>query len=266
MLKIIALDKTFSLDTNPLNDKHAIDNVSLDINDGDFITIIGSNGSGKSTLLNLIAGSFAPDRGQILLDDEDIVKLKNHQRSRFIGRVFQDPMVGTIGDMMVEENMFLASRRGQAMGLSWGLKKKYRTVFETMLAPLGLGLEKRLNDRMKTLSGGQRQSVTICMATMNSPRLLLLDEHTAALDPETAKTVMKITDEIVRKQKLTTIMVTHNMRDAINFGNRLIMMANGKIIFDCQGKEKAELTVEGLIKKFSEVASGDVLPDSLILG
>jgi len=266
MLKIIGLDKTFSLDGNLINDKRAIVDVNLEIGDGEFVTIIGSNGSGKSTLLNLIAGSISPDRGKILLDGRDIVALKNHTRSRFIGRVFQDPMVGTIGDMMVEENMFLASRRGEPTGLSWGLKKRYRAQFACMLEPLGLGLEKRLGERMKTLSGGQRQSVTLCMATMNNPRLLLLDEHTAALDPETAKTVMTITDDIVRDQALTTIMVTHNMKDAIRYGTRLIMMASGRIVFDCCGEQKMRLTVEELIKKFGELSSGAVLPDSLILG
>ncbi|MDD4303430.1 MAG: ATP-binding cassette domain-containing protein [Bacilli bacterium] len=264
MLDIINLDKTFVLDGQETNKKHAIDHLSLRIEEGDFITIIGSNGSGKSTLLNLIAGSIEPDEGQILLDNENIVTLKNHRRSRFIGRVFQDPMLGTIGDMMVEENMFLANHRGKNTGLAWGLKKKQREAFQNMLEPLGLGLETRLGERMKNLSGGQRQSITLTMATMNSPRLLLLDEHTAALDPETAKIVMQITDDIVKKAHLTTIMVTHNMRDAIRYGNRLIMMADGKIIFDARDEEKAQLTVEELIKKFSE-KTGDVLPDTVIL-
>ncbi|MDD3938463.1 MAG: ATP-binding cassette domain-containing protein [Bacilli bacterium] len=264
MLDIINLDKTFILDGQESNKKHAIDHLNLRIEDGDFITIIGSNGSGKSTLLNLIAGSYEPDEGQIILDGQNIVTLKNHVRSRFIGRVFQDPMIGTIGDMMVEENMFLANHRGQPTGLAWGLQKKQKKHFEELLAPLGLGLETRLSERMKNLSGGQRQSITLTMATMNHPRLLLLDEHTAALDPETAKIVMRITDDIVRKAHLTTIMVTHNMRDAIRYGNRLIMMADGKIIFDCRDKEKEQLTVEELIKKFSE-KTGDVLPDTMIL-
>ncbi|MFA5421531.1 MAG: ATP-binding cassette domain-containing protein [Bacilli bacterium] len=264
MLDIINLDKTFILEGQASNDKHAINHLDLSIADGDFITIIGSNGSGKSTLLNLIAGSVAPDDGQILLDGTNIVTMKNHRRSRFIGRVFQDPTVGTIGDMMVEENMFLAHQRGKGATLRWGLKKRSRTYFEKILQPLELGLESRLSERMKNLSGGQRQSITITMATMNSPRLLLLDEHTAALDPETAKIVMRITDDIIRKANLTTIMVTHNMRDAIRYGNRLIMMADGKIIFDCRDDEKAHLTVEQLITRFSE-KTGDVLPDTVIL-
>ncbi|MDY0345071.1 MAG: ATP-binding cassette domain-containing protein [Bacilli bacterium] len=264
MLNIINLDKTFVLDGQESNKKHAINHLDLTIDEGDFISIIGSNGSGKSTLLNLIAGSIEPDEGSIILDGQNIVPYKNHYRSRFIGRVFQDPMIGTIGDMMVEENMFLANRRGQKATLSWGLKKKQKTYFENLLAPLGLGLETRLGERMKNLSGGQRQSITLTMATMNSPRLLLLDEHTAALDPETAKIVMRITNDIVRQANLTTIMVTHNMRDAIRYGNRLIMMADGKIIFDCRDEEKNKLTVEELIKKFSE-KTGDVLPDTVIL-
>ena len=264
MLEIINLDKTFVLEGQSSNNKHAIDHLNIKIEDGEFITIIGSNGSGKSTLLNLIAGSIEPDSGLILLDGLNIIAMKNHRRSRFIGRVFQDPMIGTIGDMMVEENMFLADHRGKSTNLSWGLKKKQRLYFEELLKPLGLGLETRLNERMKNLSGGQRQSVTLTMATMNSPRLLLLDEHTAALDPETAKIVMRITNDIVQKSNLTTIMVTHNMRDAIRYGNRLIMMADGKIIFDCRNEEKAKLSVEDLIKKFSE-KTGDVLPDTVIL-
>ncbi|NCA96713.1 MAG: ATP-binding cassette domain-containing protein [Bacteroidia bacterium] len=264
MLEIRNLDKKFILDGQANNVKHAIDHLNLKIDDGDFITIIGSNGSGKSTLLNLIAGSIEPDEGQIILDGEDIIKMKNHRRSRFIGRVFQDPMVGTIGDMMVEENMFLAHRRGKKTTLRWGLKKKQRLFFEELLSPLGLGLENRLGERMKNLSGGQRQSITLTMATMNAPRLLLLDEHTAALDPETAKLVMRITNDIVNQAHLSTIMVTHNMRDAIRYGNRLIMMADGKIIFECQGEAKTKLSVEDLIKKFSE-KTGDVLPDSVLL-
>ena len=264
MLDIINLDKIFVLDGQANNSKHAINQLNLKIEDGEFITIIGSNGSGKSTLLNLIAGSIQSDEGQILLDGENILLMKNHRRSRFIGRVFQDPMLGTIGDMMVEENLFLAHHRGKSATLNWGLKKKQRAIFEEILTPLGLGLESRLNERMKNLSGGQRQSITLTMATMNNPRLLLLDEHTAALDPETAKIVMRITDDIVQKAKLTTIMVTHNMRDAIRYGSRLIMMADGKIIFDCRGEEKANLTVEDLIIKFSE-KTGDVLPDTVIL-
>jgi putative ABC transport system ATP-binding protein len=264
VLDIINLDKTFILDGQTANNKHAIDHLNLHIDEGDFITIIGSNGSGKSTLLNLIAGSIEPDEGQILIDNENIVAIKNHRRSRFIGRVFQDPMIGTIGDMLVEENMFLAHRRGKSTTLRWGLKRNQKAYFEDLLKPLGLGLENRLGERMKNLSGGQRQSVTLTMATMNNPRLLLLDEHTAALDPETAKIVMRITNEVVKKAKLTTIMVTHNMRDAIRYGNRLIMMADGKVIFDCRDEEKANLTVEELIKKFSE-KTGDVLPDTVIL-
>jgi len=264
MLEIINLDKTFVLEGQSANNKHAIDHLNIKIEDGEFITIIGSNGSGKSTLLNLIAGSIEPDSGHILLDGLNIIAMKNHRRSRFIGRVFQDPMIGTIGDMMVEENMFLAHHRGKSTNLSWGLKKKQRLYFEELLKPLELGLETRLSERMKNLSGGQRQSITLTMATMNSPRLLLLDEHTAALDPETAKIVMRITNNIVQKANLTTIMVTHNMRDAIRYGNRLIMMADGKIIFDCRNEEKAKLSVEDLIKKFSE-KTGDVLPDTVIL-
>lgn len=264
MLEIKNLDKKFILDGQTSNVKHAIDHLNLQIEDGEFVTIIGSNGSGKSTLLNLIAGSLEPDEGQIILDGDNIVKMRNHRRSRFIGRVFQDPNMGTIGDMMVEENMFLAFRRGKSTTLRWGLKKKQRIAFAEMLKPLGLELENRLGERMKNLSGGQRQSITLTMATMNTPRLLLLDEHTAALDPETAKIVMRITNDIVSKSHLTTIMVTHNMKDALRYGNRLIMMADGKIVFDCQNDVKKSLSVEDLIHKFNE-KTGDILPDSVVL-
>jgi putative ABC transport system ATP-binding protein len=266
MLECVNLEKTFHLDNNPLNDKKALQGVSLTIHDGDFITVIGGNGSGKTTLLNLIAGVHSPDRGHILIDGEDITNLGEHKRARFIGRVFQDPMQGTIADISIFENLVLASNRGHKPSpFKWALTKEKKEAFAALLKPLNLGLENRLEAKIGTLSGGQRQSVTLLMATMSDPRLLLLDEHTAALDPKTAKTVMALTDQIVTERKLSTLMITHNMKDAIKYGNRLIMMSNGKIIFEAEGEAKEKLTVEELLQKF-QAASDDDLPDSLVLG
>jgi putative ABC transport system ATP-binding protein len=265
MLSCVNLKKTFHLDNNPLNDKKALQGVSLTINDGDFITVIGGNGSGKTTLLNLIAGVHHVDAGTITLDGEDITDLPEHKRARFIGRVFQDPMQGTIADISIFENLVLASNRGKRPSpFKWALTKEKKEGFAELLKPLNLGLENRLDAKIGTLSGGQRQSVTLLMATMSDPRLLLLDEHTAALDPKTAHTVMELTNQIVTEKKIPTLMITHNMKDAIRYGNRLIMMSDGKIIFEAAGAEKQKLTVEELLAKF-QAASEDV-PDSLVLG
>lgn len=263
MLEIKNLSKTFRLDSNKENDRLALDNLSVSIKDGEFVTIIGGNGSGKTTLLNMIAGVFPSDEGLIILNGKDITKTKEHRRAKMIGRVFQDPMVGTVATMSVEENLSLAYRRGLRPTLRWGLTGRNRDRFESELASLHLGLESRLFAKAGLLSGGQRQALTLVMATLRRPELLLLDEHTAALDPKTAKTVMDLTETIVSDNNLTTIMITHNMKDAIRYGNRLLMMSEGHIILDVSGNAKNQLTIEELIKKFSN--SGDELPDEMLL-
>ena len=263
MLRIDNIYKTFHLDNNPENDKHALQGVSLTIEEGDFITVIGSNGSGKTTLLNSISGIFPVDSGHIYLDDQDITKKKDYQRAQYVGRVFQDPMQGTIADMSLFENLSIASRRGAKQSpFRWALSSNQREAFKDLLRPLGLGLEDRLETPMGTFSGGQRQAVTLLMASMSHPKILLLDEHTAALDPKTAKTIMELTDKIISETKTPALMITHNMKDAIKYGNRLIMMDGGKIIYDCRGEEKAKLTIEDLIKLFSSI--GEV-PDTVLL-
>lgn len=263
MLEVIDAHKTFHLDDNPENDKYALRGVSLNLADGDFISVIGSNGSGKTTLLNLIAGVFPLDQGKILLNGEDIGKLPVHKRAKFIGRVFQDPMVGTIADITLFENLSIASRRGRKQSpFRWALTHESEQHFKNILAPLGLGLEDRLNAPMGTFSGGQRQSVTLLMATLSRPDVLLLDEHTAALDPSTAKKVMELTEKIVTESKIPTLMITHNMKDAIRYGNRLIMMDGGQIVYECSGEEKKNLKTKDLIDKFPH----SDLPDSVVLG
>ena len=248
MLELKNLYKTFNAGT--VNEKRAIDGLDLTLEDGDFVTIIGGNGAGKSTTLNLIAGVFPADQGNIILDGVDITRLPEHKRAKHLGRVFQDPMMGTAATMGIEENLALANRRGQRRTLRPGITAQEREKFRKQLAALGLGLEDRMTSKVGLLSGGQRQALTLLMATLKKPRLLLLDEHTAALDPKTADKVLQITEEIVARDKLTTLMVTHNMKHAIQYGNGLIMMDAGKVVVDIRGEEKKNLTVRDLLEKF----------------
>jgi len=264
MLEVKNLNITFFPKT--VNEKKAINDISLTINDADFITVIGTNGAGKSTLLNIISGSLEQDSGNVVINGKDVSKVHEHNRAKYIGRVFQDPRVGTCPDLTIEENLSLDKRRGQRRTLRKGLTKKEKEEYKNLLASLNLGLESRLKTKVGMLSGGQRQAITLLMATLVRPEILLLDEHTAALDPKTAKTVLEITDKIIKEQHLTTFMVTHNMKDAIKYGNRLIMMANGKIVLDIKGKDKENLTVKDLLAKFEEVSGGESLSDSTILG
>lgn len=263
MLEIKNVVKTFFKGT--VNEKTALNGINLVLEEGDFVTVIGGNGAGKSTLLNSIAGVFPVDEGQIVIDGTDVTRMPEYKRAAFIGRVFQDPMMGTAGNMQIEENMLLALRRGKKLGLKWAFVADERKIFKEQLAKLGLGLENRLNSHMGLLSGGQRQSITLLMATMLHPQLLLLDEHTAALDPKTAANVLNLTNEIVTENNLTTLMITHNMRDALRFGNRLIMMDNGRVIFDVKGEEKQKLTVTDLLERF-ETAGDGAVSDRMVLG
>ena len=262
MLKITNLQKTFNPGT--VNAKTALKGLNLELKDGDFVTVIGGNGAGKSTLLNAISGVWKPDYGTIEIDGVDVTSMPEHKRAKYLGRVFQDPMKGTAPDMEIAENLSIAARRGTKRKLVRGIKKNERQEYRELLATLELGLEDRLSSKVGLLSGGQRQAVTLLMATLRRPKLLLLDEHTAALDPKTADKVLRITDKIVSENHLTTLMITHNMRDAIKHGNRLIMMNEGKIVYDVSGEEKKNLTVEDLMKKFSEV--GGHFSDRAILG
>ena len=246
MLQLKGIYKTFNAGT--VNEKRAIDNLNLTLEDGDFVTIIGGNGAGKSTTLNLIAGG---DAGMIHLNGYDLTNLPEHKRARFLGRVFQDPMMGTAATMGIEENLALAYRRGQKRGLGSGITNEERERYREKLATLGLGLENRMTSKVGLLSGGQRQALTLLMATLRKPDLLLLDEHTAALDPKTADKVLQITEEIVARDNLTTLMVTHNMKNAIQYGNRLIMMDAGRVVVDIRGEEKKNLTVRDLLEKFN---------------
>lgn len=263
MLKIKAIEKTFNAGT--INEKKALDGVSLHLNPGDFVTIIGGNGAGKSTLMNAITGVWPVDNGSIVLDGINVTGLPEHKRAKYIGRVFQDPMMGTAPDMQIIENLALAYRRGKKRTLKWGITKKEKELFHEKLKILGLGLEDRMTSKVGLLSGGQRQALTLLMATLQKPKLLLLDEHTAALDPTTAAKVLEISEEIIYKDKLTAMMITHNMNDAIAHGNRLIMMNNGKIIYDVKGKEKKELTKADLMAKFAEIAGEQVESDKMLL-
>lgn len=262
MLDIKHLSKTFFPGT--VNEKKALTDVNLHMEPGDFITIIGGNGAGKSTLLNSIAGVFPIDGGQILIDGVDVSKMPEHKRARYIGRVFQDPMMGTAAGMMIEENLAIASRRGKTPGLSWALKDSDREKFREMLKELDLGLEDRLTSRVGLLSGGQRQALTLLMAAMSKPRILLLDEHTAALDPKTAEKVLAMTKKVIERDHLTSLMITHNMRDALRFGNRLIMMNAGRIVVDVNAEKKAKLTIPDLLALF-EKASGSALDNDRMM-
>ena len=262
MLKITDLQKTFNAGT--VNAKTALDGLNLELKDGDFVTVIGGNGAGKSTLLNAIAGVWKPDYGTIEIDGVDVTNMPEHKRAQFLGRVFQDPMKGTSPDMEIAENLAIASKRGVKRRFVRGVRKADRAYYRELLASLELGLEDRLSTKVGLLSGGQRQAVTLLMATMNRPKLLLLDEHTAALDPKTAVKVLDATEKIVTRDHLTTLMITHNMKDAIAHGNRLIMMHAGQVIIDVSGEEKKRLTVEQLLNLFNQHSDGAV-SDRMVL-
>ena len=264
MLDVKDIKKTFNNGT--VNEKKALQGLSLHLNDGDFVTVIGGNGAGKSTMLNAIAGVWPVDSGTITIDDIDVTKQPEYKRAKYIGRVFQDPMMGTASNMQIEENLAIASRRGKFPGLSWSSKASQREKFREMLAELDLGLEDRLTSKVGLLSGGQRQAVTLLMATLNNPKLLLLDEHTAALDPKTAAKVLALTEKIVTREHLTTLMITHNMRDALRYGNRLIMLYNGRIIIDISGQEKQNLDVSDLLKMFEKASGDEMVNDRMLLG
>ena len=263
MLKITNVEKTFNPGT--INEKKALNGINLHLNEGDFVTVIGGNGAGKSTMLNMVAGVYPVDCGSIVIDGVDVTKLPEYKRAKYLGRVFQDPMTGTAADMQIEENLALAARRGKKRTLRVGITAKEREEYKELLKILDLGLEERLTAKVGLLSGGQRQALTLLMATLKNPKVLLLDEHTAALDPKTAKKVLDITEEIVAKNNLTTIMITHNMADALRVGNRLIMMNNGKIIFDVSGEEKKKLTTADLLEKFKISAGEDLNNDRMLL-
>lgn len=263
MLEIQNVHKTFNRGT--INEKVALDGVDLNLNPGDFVTIIGGNGAGKSTTLNAIAGVWPIDAGKIIVDGVDITRLPEYKRALHLGRVFQDPMIGTAATMSIEENMAIAARRGERRGLGWGITKKERETYQEQLKELGLGLEDRMSTKVGLLSGGQRQAITLLMASLKQPKLLLLDEHTAALDPKTAAKVLEISDKIIQENHLTAMMVTHNMKDAIAHGNRLIMMHEGKIIYDVSGEEKKQLHVSDLLAKFEQASGGEFANDRMML-
>lgn len=264
MLDVKEIRKTFNKGT--VNEKKALQGLSLHLNDGDFVTVIGGNGAGKSTMLNAIAGVWPVDSGSISIDGVDVTKLPEFKRAKYIGRVFQDPMMGTAANMQIEENLAIASRRGKMPGLAWSSKAKQKDQFREMLKELDLGLEDRLTSKVGLLSGGQRQAVTLLMATMNNPKLLLLDEHTAALDPKTAAKVLALTEKIISREHLTTLMITHNMRDALQYGNRLIMLYNGTVIIDVAGEEKKKLDVPDLLKMFEKASGEAMVNDRMLLG
>ena len=263
MLEIKELWKTFNPGT--VNEKNALHGLSLTLADGDFVTVIGGNGAGKSTLLNAVAGTFPVDAGSISIGGDDVTHLPEYRRARFVGRVFQDPMLGTAPTMQIVENLALAARRGQSRGLGWGVTREEKETYYGLLKNLDLGLEDRLTSKVGLLSGGQRQALTLLMASLRKPRLLLLDEHTAALDPKTAAKVLELSDRIVAENHLTTMMVTHNMKDAIVHGNRLIMMYEGRIVIDVSGEDKKKLTVPQLLELFSKVSGSDEASDKLLL-
>ena len=263
MLQIMNIHKTFNAGT--INEKHALQGLNLHLKPGDFVTVIGGNGAGKSTMLNAVAGVYPVDEGQIFIDGVDVTKLPEYKRAKYIGRVFQDPMMGTAANMQIEENLALAARRGASRTLRVGITKQEREEYREQLKILELGLEDRLTAKVGLLSGGQRQALTLLMATLQKPKLLLLDEHTAALDPKTAAKVLEATQKIVEKDNLTTLMITHNMRDAIAYGNRLIMMYDGRVVVDVSGEEKKNLTVEQLLNLFSQASGSDEANDKLLL-
>ncbi len=263
MLELHQVCKTFNLGT--VNEKAALNHLSLTLEEGDFVTVIGGNGAGKSTMLNAISGVWPVDAGTVRIDGVDVTELSEHQRAVYLGRVFQDPMVGTAGNMTIEENLALAARRGEKRTLRWGIKKSEREQFKELLRPLGLGLEDRLTAKVGLLSGGQRQALTLLMASLKKPKVLLLDEHTAALDPKTAAKVLELSDQIVEEHKLTTLMVTHNMKDAIAHGNRLIMLDAGRVILDIRGGDKKKLTVPELLARFTAASGEEVESDRLLL-
>ncbi|MGN0979863.1 MAG: ABC transporter ATP-binding protein [Candidatus Avoscillospira sp.] len=263
MLELQHVYKTFNPGT--VNAKTALDDLCLTLNDGDFVTVIGGNGAGKSTMLNAISGVWKPDSGKVIIDGVDVTNMPEYKRAKFLGRVFQDPMMGTAASMGIDENLALAARRGKRRGLAWGVTKKEKAQYRDLLASLDLGLEDRMTSKVGLLSGGQRQAVTLLMASLQEPKLLLLDEHTAALDPKTAAKVLALSDEIVARNRLTTLMVTHNMHDAIAHGNRLIMMHNGRVILDISGEEKKKLTVEDLLEKFTAVSGQEFANDRALL-
>ena len=264
MLELKNIHKTFNPGT--INEKIALNGVDLKLEEGDFVTVIGGNGAGKSTMLNAIAGVWPVDEGSIIIDGADVTGLPDYKRAKLIGRVFQDPMTGTAATMQIEENLAIANRRGLRRGLKWQVSSGEREQFKQKLKILNLGLEDRLTSKVGLLSGGQRQALTLLMATLQRPKILLLDEHTAALDPKTAEKVLDATDTIVNSQKLTTLMVTHNMKDAIIHGNRLIMMNEGNIVLDIKGEEKKRLTVEDLLHQFERVSGQEFASDKALLG
>ena len=263
MLELNHVYKTFNPGT--INAKTALQDLCLTLNDGDFVTVIGGNGAGKSTMLNAVAGTFAVDAGTIAIDGKDVTHLPEHKRAQFIGRVFQDPMMGTAPTMQIEENLALAARRGKRRGLRWGVTKAERADYQERLRALDLGLEDRMTAKVGLLSGGQRQALTLLMAALQKPKLLLLDEHTAALDPRTAAKVLELSDRIVQEHNLTTLMITHNMKDAIAHGNRLIMLDAGHIVVDISGEEKKKLTVPDLLALFSHASGSEEANDKMLL-
>ncbi len=263
MLEVNQIYKTFNPGT--VNEKRALDGASLILQEGEFVTVIGGNGAGKSTFMNAVAGVWPVDAGNIVIDGQDVTGLCEYKRAKYLGRVFQDPMTGTAADMEIQENLALAARRGGKRGLGWGISKKEREYYHEQLKTLDLGLEDRMTSKVGLLSGGQRQALTLLMATLQKPKVLLLDEHTAALDPKTAAKVLETTERIVTENHLTTMMVTHNMKDAIAHGNRLIMMNEGKVILNIAGEEKKKLTIEDLLHKFEEVSGSEFTNDKAIL-
>lgn len=263
MLELRNVHKTFNKGT--INEKIALNGVELTLNEGDFVTIIGGNGAGKSTTLNAIAGVWPVDAGKIIVDGVDITRLPEHKRAIHLGRVFQDPMIGTAATMSIEENMAIAARRGGSRGLGWGITKKERENYQERVKELGLGLETRMSSKVGLLSGGQRQAITLLMAALKHPKLMLLDEHTAALDPKTAAKVLELSEKIISENHLTAMMVTHNMKDAITHGNRLIMMHEGRIIYDVAGEEKKNLHVSDLLQKFEQASGGEFANDRMML-